>query len=244
MATTGIDASAKSVAARAARSRSAAGAMNGVWKAPPTGSGSTLRAPRSLASAVASAMASGSPAITTWPAPLLLATHTSPVAASHAAATASSSAPSTAAIVPGRASAAACMAAPRSVTRRTPSSSAQRADRGEGAVLAEAVAGGAGAAHAEAGDGVVHDEAEDVGGELRVLGALELLGVGVEEQGGDVAAAGLGGGGDDGPGRVVGPGAAHPGLLGPLAGEREGEHQGSDRAPMRVVSHSGQVPPG
>ena len=59
--------------------------MNGVWNAPPTGRGSTLRAPRSLASAVASAMASGSPAITTCPAPLLLATHTSPVAASHAA---------------------------------------------------------------------------------------------------------------------------------------------------------------
>ena len=239
-----MEASAKSVAARAARSRSAAGAMNGVWKAPPTGSGSTLRAPRSLASAVASAMAAGSPAITTWPAPLLLATHTSPVAASQAARDGVVVGAEHRGHRPGSGVGGGLHGGAALGDEAHAVLEAQRADRGEGAVLAEAVAGGAGTAHAEPGDGVVHDEAQDVGGELRVLRALELLGVGVEEQRGDVATAGLGGGGDDRPGRVVGPGAAHAGLLGPLAGEREGEHQGSDRAPMRVVSHSGQVPPG
>ena len=179
------------VAASAAARRSAAGAMNGVWNAPPTASGRTLRAPSSLAMAVASAMASASPAITTCPAPLLLATHTSPAACSQAAATTSSSAPRTAAMVPGRPSAAACMAAPRSVTRRTPSSRRSGPDRRQRAVLAEAVAGGDGAAHAERSQGVVHDEAEHVGGELRVLRASELVGVGVEQEVGDVAAAGL-----------------------------------------------------
>ena len=121
------------------------------------------------------------------------------VARAQASATTSSSTPRTAAMVPGRASAAACMAAPRSVTRRTPSSSAQGAGGGQGGVLAEAVAGGDGAAHAEGADRVEHDEAQDEGGQLGVLGAAQLVGVGVEEQRGDVASAGLGGVGRRGP---------------------------------------------
>ena len=138
--------------------------MNGVWKAPPTGSGSTLRAPRSLASAVASAMASGSPAITTWPAPLLLATHTSPVAASQAARDgvvvgAEHRGHRAGSGVGGGLHGRAALGDEAHAVLE-----AQRADGGEGAVLAEAVAGGAGAAHTEAGDGVVHDEAQDVGG--------------------------------------------------------------------------------
>ena len=41
--------------------------MNGVWKAPLTATGSTFLAPRSLAAAEAESMASGEPAMTTWP---------------------------------------------------------------------------------------------------------------------------------------------------------------------------------
>ena len=51
----------------ALRSRSRAGAMNGVWKAPLTAIGMTFLAPSSLATAAASSTASGSPAMTTWP---------------------------------------------------------------------------------------------------------------------------------------------------------------------------------
>ena len=98
--------------------------MNGVWKAPPTGSGMTLRAPSSLAMAPASAMASASPAITIWPAPLRLATQTSPVARAQASVTMASSAAED-----GRHGARAGVGGglhgcPRSVTRRTPSARA------------------------------------------------------------------------------------------------------------------------
>jgi hypothetical protein len=119
----------------------------------------------------------------------------------------------------------------------------QRAEGGEGGVLAEAVAGGHGAAHAERLDGVVDHEAQDVGGELGVLGAAELVGVGIEQEGGHVAPARLGGSGHDRPRGVIDPGPAHAGLLGSLTGEREGEHPVSDQALSRVVSRSGQVPP-
>ena len=47
MATTGTSGSRKVAWRRALRSRSRAGAMNGVWKAPPTATGVTLRAPSS-----------------------------------------------------------------------------------------------------------------------------------------------------------------------------------------------------
>ena len=42
-------------------------AMSGVWKAPDTGMGMTLRAPSSLASTATVATASAVPATTTWP---------------------------------------------------------------------------------------------------------------------------------------------------------------------------------
>ena len=51
----------------ALRKRSRAGAMNGVWKAPLTGSGMAFLAPRPLAAAMAASTESGSPASTTWP---------------------------------------------------------------------------------------------------------------------------------------------------------------------------------
>ena len=63
----------------ALRSRSRAGAMNGVWNAPETCSGMTFLAPSSLTCAVAAATPSGEPAMTTWPGALKLATQTSAV---------------------------------------------------------------------------------------------------------------------------------------------------------------------
>ena len=100
-------------------SRSWAGAMSGVWKAPPTGRAMARLAPISLAMAMALSMASGAPAMTTWPGPLWLASQTSPPVRLQAMRTSSSSRPRTAAMVPSRSSAAACMASPRSVTSRT-----------------------------------------------------------------------------------------------------------------------------
>ena len=100
------------------------------------------------------------------------------------------------------------------------------------------------AAHAEGAHGVVHDEAQHVGGQLGVLGAAQLVGVGVEEQGGHVTPAGLRRGGHEGPRGVVDPGPAHAGLLGALAGEREGEHRRSDRPLAAGRCTIRQVPPG
>ena len=67
LATTGISGTLKAVSASALRSQARAGAMSGVWKAPATGNGMTLRAPSSLAMAPARATASAVPAMTTWP---------------------------------------------------------------------------------------------------------------------------------------------------------------------------------
>ena len=190
--------------------------------------GSTLRAPDSLAIAVASAMASGSPAITTWPAPLLLATHTSPAGLAQADATTSSSAPRTAAMVPGRASAAACMAAPRSVTRRTPSSRRTARPR-SGRCTRRGCDRRRRRSAPRARDGVVHDEAQHVGGEAArspCAGARRR-----QRRGGvaDVAAARVGGGGDDRPGGVVDPRAAHPGCWDPWPGNVKASIEASDR---------------
>ena len=163
----------------------------GVERAARPAAASTLRAPSSFASLPAAAMASGSPAITTCPAPLRLATHTSPPACSQASATTSSSAPRTAAIVPGRASAAACMAAPRSVTRRTPSARARLPTAVRAEYSPRLWPAAMPQRTPEGPHRVVDDEAQDVGGELRVLGAAQLFGVGVEQEGGHVAAARL-----------------------------------------------------
>ena len=64
LATTGISASWKVVVARILRSRLRAGAMNGVWKAPPTATGATLRAPSSMASSRLERPRPASPAMT------------------------------------------------------------------------------------------------------------------------------------------------------------------------------------
>ena len=104
------------------RKRSRAAVMNGVWKAPDTCSGMIFFAPSSLACRPAAATALGAPAMTTWPGALKLATQTSASARLQATSTRSSSSPSTAAMVPGLAIPASCMASARSTTRRTPSS--------------------------------------------------------------------------------------------------------------------------
>ena len=67
LATTGTSGAWKVTSPRRSRSRARAGSIIGVWNAPETGMGSTLRAPSSLAWAVARSMPSWVPAITTWP---------------------------------------------------------------------------------------------------------------------------------------------------------------------------------
>ena len=128
---------ANSVRSMALASRSLAGAMNGVWNAPPTCRCITRLAPSSRAMAAAVSMASGVPAITAWPGALWLASHTSPEARLQAICTSSSSRPRTAAIVPSRSSAAACMASPRSATSATASPEVEHTRRGQRRVFAE-----------------------------------------------------------------------------------------------------------
>ncbi len=67
MAITGTSVSRGSASAIAARRRSRAAVMNGVWNAPDTGSGITFLAPSALACRLAAATPSGDPAMTTCP---------------------------------------------------------------------------------------------------------------------------------------------------------------------------------
>ena len=211
--TTGTSVSRGFASAIALRSRSRAGVMNGVWKAPDTGSGITFLAPSSLATMPAATTPSGEPAMTTWPGALKLATHTSLSARRQATSTWSSSRPSTAAIVPGFSMPASCIASARSLTRRTPSSKPERAGGGQRGVLAEAVAGAEARFEAEPLDGVEHHQARHERGELRVAGVLQLLGVGVEQQPADVALGDLRCLVDELPALVIDPGSAHAGSL-------------------------------
>ena len=94
----------------------------------------------------------------------------------------------------------------------------------EGGVLAEAVAGAVAGFEAQSLGGVEHDQAGHEGGELGVAGVLQLVGVGVEEEAGDVAFGDLGCLVDELPALVFGPGAAHARPLRTLAGEGEGKH--------------------
>ena len=174
----------------------------------------------------ARATAPGSPAITVSSALLKLATQTSPSASRQAMSTVSASQPRMTLITPGWASAAACMASPRSATTRTPSSNPMRPAGGQGAVLADGVAGDAGGLDAQPLDGVDDQQAEGEGGQLGVAGLGELVEGSVEQQAADVPAGGLGRVRDHLPRRVIGPGAAHPRPLGTLAGEDEGRHYG------------------
>ena len=191
-------------------------------------------------------MASASPAITTCPAPLLLATHTSPAACSQArrddvVISAQDGGHGARTAIGGRLHRRAALgdeahavieasAAPTAVER---------------AVLAEAVAGGDGAAHAERSQGIVHDEAEHVGGELRVLRASELVGVGVEQEvrrrrghcPADAAAT-IDQDGWSTQGRPI------PGCWDPWPGKVKASIAASDRSHRSRVSQSRQVPPG
>ncbi len=111
---------------------------------------------------------------------------------------------------------------------------AERARRGECGVLAEAVAGAETGLDAESLDGVEHHQARHERRQLGVAGVLEFVGVGVAEQGADVAAGDLGGLVDEFPTLVVTPRQPHAGALGPLSREGEGEHRGQARPPPRA----------
>ena len=90
---------------------------------------------------------------------------------------------------------------------------AQRAGGGEGGVLAEAVAGAEAGLDAEALDGVEDHQAGDERGQLGVAGVAQLVGVGVEQEAGDVTPGELAGLVDELPALVVDPRPAHPGSL-------------------------------
>ena len=102
---------------------------------------------------------------------------------------------------------------------------AERAGGRQRGVLAEAVAGAEARLDAEALDGVEHHQARHERRQLGVAGVAQLVGVGVEEQLGDVALGDLAGLLDELPALVVDPRPTHPGSLRALAGEREGEHR-------------------
>ena len=151
--------------------------------------------------------------MTTCPGALKLATHTSASARRHATSTRSSSRPSTAAIVPGLSLPATYIASERSLTSRTPSSKLERTGGAQRRVLAEAVAGAVARLEAHPLGGVEHDQAGDERRQLRVAGVLELVGVGIEQQAGDVALGHLGRLVDELPALVLGPRPAHAGPL-------------------------------
>ena len=235
-------------AASASRRRSRAGAMNGVWKAPDTWSGMTFLAPSSLAWTAAASTPAGDPAITIWPGALKFATQTSASARRQAISTWSSSRPRTAAIVPGWALPASCMAAARATTRRTPSSKPEGAGGGERGVLAEAVAGAEARLDAETLDRVEHHQARHERGELGVAGVAEFLRIGVAQQLGDVASGHVARLVDQLPALVIAPRQTHARSLRPLTGEGEGEHPrqarptDGDEASYRPVADRARLP--
>ena len=102
---------------------------------------------------------------------------------------------------------------------------AERAGGRQRGVLAEAVPGAEARLDAEALDGVEDHQAGDERGQLGVAGVPQLVGVGVEEQGGDVAPGDLAGLLDQLPALVVDPRPTHAGSLRALAREREREHR-------------------
>src|SRR5664280_526960 len=108
------------VDASAVSSSAWADAINGEWKAPPTGSAVARRQPSSRCRAIRSSRPSVVPLTTIWPVPLMLAIHTS--ARSSNASRAWPSPPIRATIDPGEACAARAIAAPRTAINRAPSS--------------------------------------------------------------------------------------------------------------------------
>ena len=95
----------------------------------------------------------------------------------------------------------------------------------EGGVLAEAVPCRRGGLDAHALDGVEHDQAGHEGGQLGVVGGSQLLGVGVEQQPGDIASQDRRGFVHELPGRVLLPCVAHGRLLRALPREGEDDHR-------------------
>src|SRR5699024_10505140 len=94
----------------------------------------------------------------------------------------------------------------------------------QGGELAEAVAGErVGVEVVAAGDGEGEHRLHERG-ELRVAGGDELVGVGVQQQVADVAAADVTGFGHQFPRRVVDVVGSHSGLLASLAGKHEAAH--------------------
>ncbi len=152
------------------------------------------------------------------------ATQTSPSTHGHAISTWSSSSPRIAYMVPCWASAAACMALPRSVTSRTPSSNPMHPGGGERRVLAQTVTGVEGGLDTGSFDGVEHDHAHDERRELGVAGLDQLVlrrrRAGVVR----VSARDLAGLGHEFPRGMILPGSAHSGLLRSLAREGERDH--------------------
>ena len=100
---------------------------------------------------------------------------------------------------------ASCIAAARSETRFDALLEAQGSRGGQCGVLAERVTGAEARVDAESFDGVEHHEARDEGGQLRIAGVAELIGVGVEQQRSDVATRHLAGLVDEFPALVFGP---------------------------------------
>ena len=117
----------------------------------------------------------------------------------------------------------------------------ERPGRRQRGVLAEAVAGAEVGVDAESLDGVEHHQAGDERGELGVAGVSEFVGVGVEQQGADIASGDLAGFVDEFPTVVIDPRAPHTRSLRPLSGERECEHRGEARRNSESRSHYRRV---
>ena len=142
-------------------------------------------------------------------------------------------------MVPGRSSAASCMAVAPLDDQGGAVGEREGPGGHQGGVLTQAVAGAGARGESQALHGVEHDQARHEGGELGVGREGELLHGGVEEQGGQVASGDLGGLARHLPRGVVHPGPAHAGPLGPLSREGKGQHPraplGSDRYSTRPV---------
>ena len=100
----------------------------------------------------------------------------------------------------------------------------KHACRAQGAVLAERVAGMCGCFCAGAADGVEHDHRGHEGRQLRIAGHRQFVGIGVEQEVGDVAAGRIGCLFDELPRGVVDPGGTHARRLGPLTRVGEDDH--------------------
>ena len=210
------------MASRAGPSSSAAGAISGVWNAPPTARDRVRRMPTPLAAAATASRPAGVPPTTIWPGALRLASHAAPSEAAQAASAWSASAPRRASMPPGCASAARCVASARAAARRTPSSKLTAPLAIERGDLTERVAGEAppgGRARRATASQATSDRSSTDSCESRVR---ERSASGSSEQGreGNVER-GLGLL-DHAPGGVVEPVPTGAGLLAALPGEHDG----------------------